>query len=83
MWKRIVLSAASLLMVSGCSTTPLPAQQVAPIPESKLIRCPDLPPSPSPLFPGLVQSSIHAFGKYYECQSRMDELIKAVRARQK
>lgn len=83
MWKLIVLSAASLLTVSGCSTTPSPARPVEPIPESKLVRCQDLPPSPSPLFPNVVQSSIHAFGKYYECQSRMDELIQAVRDRQK
>jgi hypothetical protein len=58
-------------------------QPLSPIPESKLIPCPDLPPATSPLFPDVLRSSIHAFGEYYECQSKMGELIAAVKARQK
>ena len=82
MWKLTVFSVASLLTVSACSTTPSLAPPLAPIPESKLTPCPDLPPTTSPLFPDLLRSSIHAFGRYYECQSKMNELIGAVRSRQ-
>jgi len=81
----IALFAVLLPLVSGCSTTPSATPQpLPPIPGANLVRCPDLPYRiregvPAEAFAALIAVA----GRYYECQSMMDDLIRIVRNRQK
>jgi hypothetical protein len=77
--------AALPLLVSGCSTKPLVMPlPLPPVPESSLIRCPDLPYriKEGTVVEGYV-TLVAVAGRYYECQSMLDDLIQIVRNRQK
>lgn len=81
---KIAASVLSLLLVSACSTTPSRVVSRPPVPPSLLLPCPPLPyQAKAGNLPELGALVIVTAGSYYECKSKHDDLITAVKAREK
>lgn len=74
MFRPIAASAACLLLVSACSTTPSPITTRPMIPPNLTQPCPPLPALRDGSFPAVAAHLARVSGLYYECRAKHSAL---------